>query len=41
MPALRGEEARTCSSYRGVGMLCPHGVFIGWLAIKNAGVRAE
>ena len=25
------EEARSCSSFRGVGMLCPHGVLIGWL----------
>jgi hypothetical protein len=36
-----GEEARSCSSFRGVGMLCPHGIFIGWLTFKNAPVRAE
>ena len=36
-----GEEARSCSSCRGVGMLCPHGVLIGWLTVKNARVRAE
>ena len=36
-----GEEARSCSSYRSVGMLCPHGVFISWLTFKNGRVRAE
>ncbi len=35
------EEARSCSSFRGVGTLCQHGVLIGWLTVKNARVRAE